>query len=144
MSTAQEQDQAHADLLLSTGMAYEITPQTIAYRAFLDGFAAGEASIGDMKPLFIPLKAEYFEAFERGEKKEEYRIYGPRWNEKTCAIGRAVVLSYGYGKKRRLRGVVVSFRIEYDTYKLPGWAGCYGLNDYGPAACIGIKVEGKL
>ena len=45
MSTAQEQAKAHADLLLSTGMAYEITPQTIAYRAFLDGFAAGEASM---------------------------------------------------------------------------------------------------
>jgi hypothetical protein len=30
------------------------------------------------KPLFIPLKAEFFEAFERGEKDTEYRVYGPR------------------------------------------------------------------
>ena len=32
-----------------------------------------------MKPLFIPLKAEFFNAFERGEKTAEYRVYGPRW-----------------------------------------------------------------
>ena len=51
MSTPQEQAQAHADLLLSTGMAYEITPHTIAYRAFLDGFAAGSASSPEAKRL---------------------------------------------------------------------------------------------
>ena len=51
MSTPQEQAEAHADLLLSTGMAYEITPHTIAYRAFLDGFAAGAVSNPDTKRL---------------------------------------------------------------------------------------------
>ena len=51
MNTPQEQAQAHADLLLSTGMAYEITPHTIAYRAFLDGFTAGAASNPDTKRL---------------------------------------------------------------------------------------------
>ena len=51
MSTPQEQAQAHADLLLSTGMAYEITPHTIAYRAFLDGFTAGAASSPEAKRL---------------------------------------------------------------------------------------------
>ena len=49
MSTPQEQAEAHADLLMSTGMAYEITPHTIAYRAFLDGFTAGAASNTDTK-----------------------------------------------------------------------------------------------
>lgn len=47
MSTPEEQAKAHADLLMSTGMAYEITPHTIAYRAFLDGFAAGAANNPD-------------------------------------------------------------------------------------------------
>ena len=51
MSTPQEQAEAHADLLLSTGMAYEITPHTIAYRAFLDGFTAGAASNTDTNRL---------------------------------------------------------------------------------------------
>ena len=51
MNTPQEQAQAHADLLLSTGMAYEITPHTIAYRAFLDGFAAGAANNPDTERL---------------------------------------------------------------------------------------------
>lgn len=48
MSDAQEQAKAHADLLMSTGMAYEITPETIAYRAFLDGYEAGEASMAHL------------------------------------------------------------------------------------------------
>ena len=51
MSTPQEQAQAHADLLLSTGMAYEITPHTIAYRAFLDGYAAGASDSPEAKRL---------------------------------------------------------------------------------------------
>jgi hypothetical protein len=63
------------------------------------------------KPLFIPLNAEWFERFEDGSKDTEYRPYGPRWNERTCRIGRAVVLSYGYGKARRISGVVTGFEI---------------------------------
>jgi len=55
------------------------------------------------KPLFLPLKREYFDAFEAGIKTHEYRLYGPRWNEKNCRIGRPVTLSCGYGKGRRGR-----------------------------------------
>ena len=103
-----------------------------------------------MTSLFIPLKREYFEAFERGEKIAEYRIYtpddvrcrGPRWNEKTCFIGRPVVLSCGYGKARRLRGTINGFAIVNQPMNLKGWAECYG--DIGrAAACIGIKLEAR-
>jgi hypothetical protein len=62
-----------------------------------------------MKALFIPLKAEYFDAFERGDKDTEYRLYGHRWNERCCEQGRAVTLSRGYGIQRRLRGSVAAF-----------------------------------
>lgn len=93
------------------------------------------------RPLFIPLKREYFAAFERGEKTEEFRLLGPRWNEKTVWTGRAVVLSFGYGKARRLRGVVSSMRIECDTAKVPGFRECYGAQAYGPVMCIGIEIE---
>ena len=55
-----------------------------------------------MKPLFIPLKSKYYEEFKSGEKTEELRLYGDRWNEKTCFIGRKIVLSKGYGKQERL------------------------------------------
>ncbi len=92
-----------------------------------------------MPPLFIPLKREYFEAFETDKKKEEFRPYGRKWNEFTCAIGRPVVLSFGYGKSRRLSGQIVSFRKEWKTDILPGW-----FDVYGPctdaAACIGIRL----
>lgn len=63
------------------------------------------------KPLFIPLCAKWFEAFERGDKTMEYRIWGKRWNIGTCPPGRAVTLSYGYGKARRLHGVIKRFDV---------------------------------
>lgn len=63
------------------------------------------------KPLFIPLKAEYFYQFKRGEKHVEMRKYGPRWNEKTCKVGREVTLSLGYGKAHRMSGRIVSFSV---------------------------------
>jgi hypothetical protein len=92
-----------------------------------------------MKPLFIPLKKEFFEAFERGEKSEEFRLYGNRWNEKNCPLGRSVVLSCGYGKSRRLGGFIFNFRKDYSPESLPGWTACYG-DKKGPAACIGVCV----
>lgn len=65
-----------------------------------------EASMSSDKPLFIPLKAEYYDAFVRREKSEELRKWGPRWNNKVCAVGRQVVLSRGYGKTNRMRGII--------------------------------------
>lgn len=57
------------------------------------------------KPLFVPLKTEWFCAFKSGSKTTEYRLYGPRWNERTCVKGRAVTLSHGYSGAR-LRATV--------------------------------------
>jgi hypothetical protein len=65
------------------------------------------------KALFIPLMREPFEWFEQGSKRVEMRQYGPRWNERTCRIGRRVTLSLGYGKRRRLGGVITSFHTEH-------------------------------
>lgn len=68
-----------------------------------------------MKPVFIPLKSEYFEAFANGSKREELRRYGPRWNEKTCGIGKEVVLSKGYGKKNRMLGKIWKFKRQHGS-----------------------------
>ena len=95
-----------------------------------------------MKPLFIPLKTEFFEAFENGTKDTEYRLYGPRWNERTCAIGREVVLSHGYGTKRRLRGVVVGFESSHTPTLTDAWRKCYGEETKGMAACIRVALMG--
>lgn len=72
--------------------------------------------------LFVPLMSRYYEAFERGEKTEELRLYGPRWNEETCRIGRPITLSKGYGKKNRLHGIIWKFKRQHgstfgSTYK---------------------------
>ena len=68
-----------------------------------------------MRPLFIPLKKEYFQAFKSGNKTEELRVYGPGWNEKTCLIGREVVLSKGYGKHERLKGRIWKFKKQHGS-----------------------------
>lgn len=90
--------------------------------------------------LFIPLRGEYFDAFARGEKRTEYRKRGPRWNAETCAVGRRVVLSRGYGKARRLTGVISGFSYDTIPSKLPGWLECYGPGS-GDAACITITLD---
>ena len=51
MSTPQEQAEAYVALLQSTGMAYEFSPESIAYRSYLDGLAAGAASSPEAKRL---------------------------------------------------------------------------------------------
>lgn len=60
--------------------------------------------------MFIPLKKIYFEQFAKREKREEFRLYGPRWNERVCAIGREVILSCGYSGPR-LTGKISGFRV---------------------------------
>jgi len=57
------------------------------------------------KPLFIPLRTRWFREFEAGTKNVEYRAYGPRWNEKTCRVGRDAVISHGYSGARLMRRV---------------------------------------
>lgn len=68
--------------------------------------------------LWIPLKTEYFLAFERGEKTTEYRLYGGQWTERTCYGGRPAVLGHGYSG-RRLHAVVTGFEtrvMDSDIY----------------------------
>ena len=89
-----------------------------------------------MKPLFIPLKTEYFEAFKAGTKDTEYRRHGSRWNEDVCQVGRPVVLSKGY-KGERLSGVITGFDVRF--LKSDDFVACYG--EPGWAACIQIRLS---
>jgi len=94
--------------------------------------------------LFIPLNGEHFDAFERGEKHTEYRLYGSRWNERTCQLGRAVTLSRGYGKRRRLQGVVTSFRVEPFKFGDAALMGCYPKAPKdAKIACIGVRIADR-
>ncbi len=92
------------------------------------------------KPLFIPLKREWFMAFKNGLKRVEYRPYGPRWNEQTCWEGRPVVLSLGYGKSQRLTGSVVKFAASEAPSFSPAWIACYGSGER-LVACIQITLN---
>lgn len=97
-----------------------------------------------MTPLFIPLKREFYEAFERGDKTEEYRLYGPRWNEKTCVVGRPVVLSLGYGKQHRMTGVISYFSVQRGSnmqgFQRIALRHVYGTTDLD-VACIAITID---
>lgn len=95
------------------------------------------------KPLFIPLKSIFFDAFKDGTKTRELRRYGPGWNERTCPPGRIVTLSRGYGKADRLTGTIAAFNkldpeklipSERDTFKE-----IYGNENM--VAVISIKLE---
>ena len=84
-------------------------------------------------PLFVPLRSEYYEAFAEGTKRDELRLYGPRWNERTCAPGRDIVLSKGYGKHNRMTGRILKFKRRHgstfgSTYKA-AILDCYGTLD---------------
>lgn len=93
------------------------------------------------KPLFIPLNGEFFDAFAAGTKNTEYRLYGPRWNEGTCPIGRRVVLSRGYGKARRLHGKIVDFSADRVVAGYEAFKRCYPDAVDPVAACIRIELE---
>jgi hypothetical protein len=97
-----------------------------------------------VRPLFIPLKTEYFNAFLTGQKNEELRLYGPRWNERTCPPGRRVILSKGYGKQYRIEGTIWEFRVRDantfgSTYKASVHK-LYGTLDK-PIAEIRIRID---
>jgi hypothetical protein len=98
--------------------------------------------IDQAKPLFLPLKGQYFDAFVDGSKDTEYRMYGPRWNERTCKAGRPVLLSRGYGKHFRRWGVIVDFK-RSSPPDMKAWYECYGTIT-GAAACIKIALRNLI
>ena len=95
------------------------------------------------KPLFIPLFGWAFNLYASGVKTTEYRLYGPRWNERTCAPGRRVTLSYGYGKARRLTGVISSLEVSDAAGDAEAWGRAFGspLKPGQRVAAIGIKLD---
>lgn len=58
------------------------------------------------KPLFVPLAGVWFDQFASGVKTWEHRLARRQWNTRQVYVGRRVTLSRGYGKSRRLHGVI--------------------------------------
>lgn len=63
----------------------------------------------DEVALFLPLNTEHFRSFAAGTKTHEFRPEGPRWNQRTCRIGRGVVVSRGYSTPDRMNGRISSY-----------------------------------
>jgi len=81
------------------------------------------------------LKREPFDRFVDGSKRHEWRRYGKRFNEQTCAIGRRVRFAHGYARKC-ITGVITSVELRPAT---EGAAEIYGKD----ALCIvmGIALD---
>jgi hypothetical protein len=96
------------------------------------------------KPLFVPLRTEFFEQFKNRTKSTEYRLYGSRWNERHCSPGRRVTLSHGYGKHARLYGQINGFS-RYPASIIPTADQKDVLSVFGrldvELACIEIELD---
>ena len=85
------------------------------------------------RPLVLVLAFRCFDAFADGSKRVEWRRYSERFNERTCAIGRPVVLHRGY-TLRRLVGRITSFDVRPATkavaeiYGRDAWCAVIGIN----------------
>jgi len=64
-----------------------------------------------IRPLFIPLRRQWFDAFRDGSKRIEWRAYGPRWNRQTAFRGRHITLSLGYSGARLLGTILRTRRV---------------------------------
>ncbi len=90
-----------------------------------------------MKPVFIPLKHQYFEAFKSGHKKIEYRRVGGQFILSNCFSGREVTLSLGYGTRSRLQGTVIRSWVKHYEHPTGAIAECYGPE---PIDIIAIEI----
>ena len=91
-----------------------VCPECLAFkRAKRDATRA--AATPDASPYYLPLCAEPFERFERGEKDTEYRLAGGRFTARNFPAGRRVVLAKGYAPadhpQRALRRTVAAFSV---------------------------------
>ena len=100
-----------------------------------------------MKPAFLPLNTEFYNAFKAGLKVDEYRLKIGRFREKNFLPGRRIILSKGYGKKDRIEGVIETcFVINLD--ELPekdqkDVLACYGDKAIGhKILVIRINIDG--
>lgn len=93
-----------------------------------------------VRPLFLPLRTEFYDLFVAGHKRIEYRKHGPRWNAETCRVRRPVTISKGYGKANRKTGVIVGFEVSREPCQTAAWKTCYG-DDSSEAACISILLD---
>jgi hypothetical protein len=97
--------------------------------------------VGQMPPLWINLKYEFFDAFARGEKETEFRVLGKLWNEEKCRIGRRVVLTRAY-RQPHLTGVIVGFDARFASDRsLPALTACFHTTPLTLIACIKIKLD---
>lgn len=106
-----------------------------------------EAENIENKPLFVALKTKFYEQFKYGLKRYELRKLNSNFNAQTCKIGKAVILSKGYGNHERLGCYITSYK-EVNGSDLPLNMQKSAREVYGTAtlrfAIIGLSKPRKL
>ena len=94
--------------------------------------------------LEIKVFEKYFEQWIDRKKKYEMRIYGEKWNEKTCRVGKKAIIRCGSKGLSSVSGVISGFSVveacdlpqsDQDTIKE-----IWGTIDL-TMACIEINIE---
>ena len=67
MNTIQQRADEYAELLLSTGMAYELSPENIARRSFIDGYNEGAESARELLKAEIECRNGWWDRCEKAE-----------------------------------------------------------------------------
>lgn len=139
LCSKEEADKIHANRKTDIPRLKEDVEECASMQVDIQRFNSSEDT---EKPLFIPLKTEFYNMFISGEKGDELRKYGARWNEKTCRVGRPVLLSKGYGKHSRARSKVTSFKKQHGSLFGSSYQGqimkCFGTLDL-EIAVIGLE-----
>jgi hypothetical protein len=63
-----------------------------------------------MVPLRVPMRSVWLDVSAPDAKAEVWRRYGSRWNERVCAIGRAVLVPSRDTGAPPLAGIIVVVR----------------------------------
>jgi hypothetical protein len=71
-----------------------------------------ETETGDTDRLFVPLNSEPWHAFERGEKRAEFRGVNNQFNPETVREGRRVELRRGYSTDDSLWGTIEEVTVD--------------------------------
>jgi len=91
-----------------------------------------------MKPFFLPLLKKHYLEFSEGTKRTEYRLEKGAYNENQIFVGREIIISNGYTKLGRLKGIITKVYRSKLISKTDSFVAIYG--NCKEAFCFDIQL----